>query len=148
MTHRRDRGQALAEFALVLPIFLIFLFAIIDVGRFVYTANTLSNSAREAARVGSVGVRPTECGGMSRVACIQRIARDRSWALPGTITTTVTCERVGLGGGTSGVPASTCRSGDLLSVRTELPFTVVTPIVGQVLNGVIVAGETRVTVNQ
>ena len=148
MTDQRKHGQALAEFALVLPIFLIILFAIIDVGRFVYTANTLSNSAREAARIGSVGVRPTECGGMSRQACIQRIARDRSWAIPGTITTTVTCERVALGGGTSVVATSSCRSGDLLRVRTAVPFTVMTPVVGQLLNGVIVAGDTRVTVNQ
>ena len=77
------RGQALAEFALVVPIFLVFVFAIIDFGRYVYTANTLSNSAREAARIGSVGARPTECSGLSRQACVERIARDRSWGLPG-----------------------------------------------------------------
>ncbi len=148
MTGRGSRGQALAEFALVVPILLIVLFAIIDVGRFVYTANTLSNSAREAARAGSVGARPTECGGMPRESCIQRIARDRSWAVPGTITTTVTCERVGLTGGTNVVSTASCRSGDLLWVHTEAPFTVLTPVVGQLLSGVTVSGDTRVTVNQ
>ena len=145
---RRPHGQALAEFALVVPIFLIVLFAIIDAGRFVYTANSLSNSAREAARVGSVGVRPTECSGMSRAACVERIARDRSWGVAGVVETDVTCERVGLAGGTSVVATSTCRSGDLLHVRSTVPFSVVTPIIGQVLDGVVIVGETRVTVNQ
>lgn len=148
MIGHRNHGQALAEFALVVPIFLIFLFAIIDVGRFVFTANTLSNSAREAARIGSVGARPTECNGLSREACVERIAEDRSWGVAGTITTTVTCERVGLIGGTSRVATSTCRSGDLLRVRAEIPFNAMTPIVGQILSDVIVSGETVVTVNQ
>lgn len=145
---QRGRGQALAEFALVVPIFLVFVFAIIDFGRYVYTANTLSNSAREAARVGSVGARPTECNGLSRQACVERIARDRSWGLPGPVTTTVICERVSLNGGISVVATATCRSGDLLRVRTQMPFSVLTPVAGQILGGVSVAGETRVTVNQ
>jgi Flp pilus assembly protein TadG len=145
---QRSHGQALAEFALVVPIFLIVLFAIIDAGRFVYTANSLSNSAREAARVGSVGVRPTECRGMSREACVEKIARDRSWGVAGIVETDVACERVGLGGGTNVVATSSCRSGDLLHVRTTVPFNVVTPILGQVLDGIIIVGETRVTVNQ
>ncbi len=145
---QRTHGQALAEFALVVPVFLIILFAIIDAGRFVYTANAMSNSAREAARVGSVGVRPTECSGMSREACIEQVAQDRSWGVSGIVETDVFCERIGLAGSTSVVPTSTCRSGDLLHVRTTVPFNVVTPILGQVLNGVDIVGETRVTVNQ
>jgi Flp pilus assembly protein TadG len=144
--HRR--GQALAEFALVIPIFLVVLFATIDAGRFVYTANALGNSAREAARVGSVGARPSECRGMGREACVERVAQDRSWGVGGTITTTVTCERVGIGGTTSVVPTASCRTADLLTVRTESPFTVMTPVFGQIIGAVTVTGETRVTVNQ
>ena len=47
---RRSRGQALAEFALALPVFLILVFGMFDVGRAVYTYNTLTNAAREGAR--------------------------------------------------------------------------------------------------
>ena len=57
--HRMSpRGQALVEFALVLPIFAIMLFGIIDFGRYVFTANSLNNGAREAARFASVVNRP------------------------------------------------------------------------------------------
>ena len=45
-----NRGQALVEFACVLPIFLLMLFAIIDVGRVVWANDSLANAAREAAR--------------------------------------------------------------------------------------------------
>jgi Flp pilus assembly protein TadG len=47
---RRSLGQALAEFALVAPIFFLILFAIIDFGRYVYYVQILNNAAREGTR--------------------------------------------------------------------------------------------------
>lgn len=49
-----QRGQTLAEFALVLPIFLLVVFGLFDVGRAVFTYNSLTNAAREAARLAVV----------------------------------------------------------------------------------------------
>jgi hypothetical protein len=145
---RRSKGQALAEFALVLPIFLVIVFGIIDVGRFVHSANTLSNAVREAARVGAVGARPAECESLSRQACVERVVRDRAWGVAGAIETTVRCDRVALGGGISGVDPSACRTGDLLTVHSEVPFAPATPILGQLMNEITVTGDTQVTVNQ
>lgn len=51
---RRARGQALVEFALVIPLFLLLLMTLIDFGRVVYAQNTINQDAAEAARVGSV----------------------------------------------------------------------------------------------
>jgi Flp pilus assembly protein TadG len=51
---RRGTGQGLVEFALVLPIFLLLLFGLIDVGRLVYMNSVLSQAAREGARTASV----------------------------------------------------------------------------------------------
>jgi Flp pilus assembly protein TadG len=49
-----EKGQALAEFALLVPIFLILLFAIVDFGMGFYSWITVTNAAREGARLGSV----------------------------------------------------------------------------------------------
>ena len=51
---RRSRGQALVEFALVFPIFLLLVIALVDVGRAVFAYNTVTNAAREGARLGIV----------------------------------------------------------------------------------------------
>jgi hypothetical protein len=51
---RRSRGQTLVEFALVLPMLLLFLLGILDLGRAVYAYSTISNAAREAARLAIV----------------------------------------------------------------------------------------------
>jgi Flp pilus assembly protein TadG len=49
-----NRGQSLVEFALVLPLFLLILFGIFDIGRGVYAYNTIQNAAREGVRVAIV----------------------------------------------------------------------------------------------
>ncbi len=49
-TKTRPRGQALAEFALVAPLFFLMLFAIIEAGRFMFYYEMINNAAREGAR--------------------------------------------------------------------------------------------------
>lgn len=48
------RGQALVEFALVFPIFILLIVALVDVGRAVFAYNTITNAAREGARLAIV----------------------------------------------------------------------------------------------
>lgn len=48
------RGQALVEFALILPIAIVLLLAVFDVGRAVFTSTGLTNAAREGARLAIV----------------------------------------------------------------------------------------------
>lgn len=47
-------GQSLVEFALVLPVLLLLFMGILDFGRAVFAYNSLSNAAREGARVAIV----------------------------------------------------------------------------------------------
>ncbi|MDO8611364.1 MAG: pilus assembly protein [Dehalococcoidia bacterium] len=49
-----EKGQALVEFTLLVPIFLLLLFAIVDFGMGFYSWITVTNSAREGARLGAV----------------------------------------------------------------------------------------------
>ena len=53
-SRRAGHGQALVEFALVFPIIALLAFGFIDVGRAVFSYNTLTNAARQAARVAAV----------------------------------------------------------------------------------------------
>lgn len=50
MPRRTGRGQALLEFALIIPIFLTMLMGIVDVGRAIWAQNSLAAAAREGAR--------------------------------------------------------------------------------------------------
>ncbi|MEW5796521.1 MAG: TadE family protein [Candidatus Zixiibacteriota bacterium] len=48
------RGNAVVEFALVLPILLLVLFGITELGRMIMTANVLNTASREGARLAAV----------------------------------------------------------------------------------------------
>ena len=49
-----NKGQSMVEFALIMPIFLILLIAMFDTSRVLNTKFVLENTARNAARIGSV----------------------------------------------------------------------------------------------
>jgi Flp pilus assembly protein TadG len=57
-----SRGQALVEFALVLPALLLLMLGIMEFGRAVYASNALANAAREGARYGIIN--PTDTSGI------------------------------------------------------------------------------------
>src|SRR3954468_3734039 len=50
----RTRGQSLVEFAVVLPIFLLGVCGLFDLGRAVFAYTSLTNAAREGARLAIV----------------------------------------------------------------------------------------------
>lgn len=58
--HDEESGQSLVEFAMVLPMLLLILFAVIDFGRILQAHVSLTNAVREGARVGAVGGSPSE----------------------------------------------------------------------------------------
>ena len=51
---KRQKGQALVEFALIFPVIVIILFGIIEFGRLWETMSVLTSAAREGARVAAV----------------------------------------------------------------------------------------------
>jgi len=68
-----QRGQAMVEFALVLPILLLVLFGIFDFGRAINYWIDATHMSNEAARYAAVGGTPTGCTS-SLASCIRNQA--------------------------------------------------------------------------
>ena len=51
---RTDRGAALVEFALILPLLVLLVFGVIEFGRGYHTKTTLTHAAREGVRVAAL----------------------------------------------------------------------------------------------
>ena len=51
--YKKFRGQAIVEFMLALPVLLILLYGIIEVGRLIFIFSSVANASRQAARYGS-----------------------------------------------------------------------------------------------
>jgi uncharacterized protein (UPF0333 family) len=73
---RRGRGQALVEFALVFPLFLLVLMSIIVFGLYVFYNQQLENAAREAARYAATHSASAQCPTVSRVDPVQSLRYD------------------------------------------------------------------------
>jgi Flp pilus assembly protein TadG len=148
----RSRGQALVEFALIFPIFMLVLFGIIDVGRFVYVSNSLNEASREGARYGSVEQWQYSCpasvGSPDRFTCTSAVTLGRLAGAPANVAATVTCETVGAGGVLLVVPAAAnCGQNDLLIVQAKAPsFQFLTPGIALILGTPTIFGLTQAAI--
>jgi Flp pilus assembly protein TadG len=106
-THRRDRGATAVEFALLLPVLLLLLFGIIDFGRALNAQITLTQAAREGARLAALG----------QTNVVSRTQAAATGLSPVTVTVTSSCP-VNAGPGVDAV------------VNTSYTFSFVTPVGG------------------
>jgi Flp pilus assembly protein TadG len=60
LLRRNEKGAAIVEFALVVPLLLLLLWGIVDIGRAFYTLNNLASAVREGARSAAVMSTPPD----------------------------------------------------------------------------------------
>lgn len=174
--HRRRRrpgGQGLVEFALVLPIFFLMLFGLVDGGRVVYMNTVLSQSAREAARVAAVEAShlgdatpgtltyDPSCNTSGGPVCPASVAALEADVLAaanhevapfGPIVSArlfMSCDTPGNAPTGSWTTKSCSQNSpnNIVSVRVELQFTALTPIVGQLIPPVWLSGSATMVIN-
>jgi hypothetical protein len=122
ITGRRGKGedgQSLVEFALVLPIFLLVLFAIIDFGMAFHAWIAVTSSAREGGRLGAVhpsldAVGSPCFGEGSLTQCIEDRVRDTAGSIGDDVVVNVT--------NADGLP------GESVVVDVSYEYTLITPM--------------------
>jgi Flp pilus assembly protein TadG len=133
--HRSESGQSLVEFALAIPIFLLILFGLFDLGRVVYAYNTISNASRESVRVSIVNQTQT---------VVEAEAIKQAVSL-GLTNADVTPAYVTEGGAPCATPiAVNC----LASVTVVYNFTPVTPVIGQIIGPLQITSVTEMPVER
>lgn len=117
----RSRGQTLVEFGLVLPIFMLLLVGLFDMGRAVIYYSSISNGAREAVRLGIVD---------QNVADIQNEAVESVGAVMGLSTSDVTVSFLAPDLSTTAPCPASKLIGCIVRVRIDYEFQPATPFVG------------------
>lgn len=134
----RSKGQSLVEFALVLPIFILVLVGILDLGRAVYAYNTLNNAAREGSRLAIVD---------QTVPDIRDFAAQQAGWLgidPSQVSVDFRDpETPGTPASCAGAPGNAAIVGCLAVVRVEYSYDAATPIISQLVGTISMAGESR-----
>ncbi len=113
-----EKGQALVEFALLVPIFLILMFAIVDFGMGFHSWITVTNSAREGARLGAVS---------ATADAIEIRVRQTADLINEDVKMTVT---VGCGPSSDPPPTDPCptQAGDSVVVKVDYEYNLITPL--------------------
>ncbi len=130
------RGQGLVEFALALPIFILILFGLFDLGRAVLGFNTISNASREAVRVAIVNQTPAD---VEAEAIKQAVSLDTT---PADVTIVYGDPD---GTGTCSAPIGI---GCLASVTVHYEFTAATPVIGQLIGTFTMTSTTEMPVER
>jgi Flp pilus assembly protein TadG len=148
MRRYRDRGQSLVEFALVLPIFLLMLMGIVDAGRLIYTYNTVSNAARDGARVAIVNQSTTgtnTCDTTSATAYAVGCAVASGLVLNIDPTTDVTVQ---YNDATDTTPCSPVAFGCIAVVTVTGTYQPLTPVIGQIIGTIDVSSTTKMPIER
>jgi len=124
---KNQKGQALVEFAIVIPILLLIVMGILQFGLMLNSYLAIENAAREGARAGIVGSSDAE---------IKNLVITTSPVLdPEKLTVIIT-------------PNETNRvSGDTLTVKVTYNYTLIVPIISSLFNhAVVLNGQTSMRV--
>ncbi|MEX0710415.1 MAG: TadE family protein [Chloroflexota bacterium] len=159
----RQRGQSLVEFALVFPIFILLVFGLIDMGRYAYVNSTISQAAREGARVAAVeafwmGKTDAKCNQAAGPVCPANLAGFRADVLAaanrmmapfGSIADVDLYTNCAVAA-PSPVATKTCADrdiGDMASVRTVLVFRPLTPVISSFFPSITATGSATMVIN-
>jgi hypothetical protein len=136
----KTRGQALVEFALVLPILLLLMMALFDFGRAVFAFNTVSNAARDGARLAIVD--QSQTGGVYDAA---QAAADQATGLgldPSDANQIQVRFLMPDLSGTCSVRAIGC----IAEVRVQYQYEAVTPIIGSIIGPITLGSTTQLPI--
>jgi hypothetical protein len=160
-------GQGLVEFTLVIPIFLLILLGVFDAGRAVYMNTSLSQAAREGARVASVeaawiGSTDPSCGHFGGPVCPASFDAMRANVLDAVNNSVVpfgpvalkdvfiSCDTPGSAPSSGNWTTKSCSDngvGNIVSVRVQLGYAAITPVIGNLIHDVTLSGSASMAIN-
>jgi TadE-like protein len=157
---RASSGQALVEFAFVFPVIALLVFGFIDIGRAVYAYSTLTNAARQGARVAAVNQLdpsspPWQCDESRPVESVTTphwTFRGCAMVSGGTIGVTPT--DVGITYSAPPGTSLTCDVGTELdigciaSVTVNAQFVPITPVAGALIGSIAMSSTSQMPVER
>ncbi|MCW3489628.1 TadE/TadG family type IV pilus assembly protein [Dethiobacter alkaliphilus] len=123
---KNEKGQAIVESALVLPIILLLLLGMVEMGRMGNAYLTVTNAARHGARLGAVGG--------SNVEITERVLSSATALDPATLAVEI-------------YPENQRQSGQDIKVTVSYPLDLILPLPTSILEGpVLVSSDTTMRI--
>jgi Flp pilus assembly protein TadG len=139
------RGSTAVEMALVLPILLLFIFGVVEVSNLYRIALTLSKAAEMGAHVAVTG-QGYDDG--TRMAAITNTVKSYLTAIPAPAPVITVSSWPGINPGQTPVKGSAGQPCQLVEVRVDYTYTMITPIVGPIMGGHVLLSRYDRMVNE
>jgi len=143
---RKSRGQSLVETALIMPFVAALIFGAVDLGRLVYAYNTITNAARQGARIASVNQRvtdPQQCDReLPSTMSIKRCTQEAAISLGITVNDIEVCFKA---------PDGSCAAAQedyIAQVTVHYAFTAVTPILSDLLGSIDISSTSEMPIER
>jgi Flp pilus assembly protein TadG len=155
-TASRARGQALVEFALVIPLIALIIFGAVDLGRAVYAYTTIANAARDGARIAAVNQIATspDCNGNRPVedpadphSSIKRCAANAALTL-GVVPSDVTVAYRAPSGTSLTCTSSQLNVGCIAMVTVAYTYSPVTPLIGNLVGNIAINSTSQMPIER
>jgi Flp pilus assembly protein TadG len=147
---RKEKGTTVVEVAVVLPIFLLLVFGIIDFGYYFFVEHTLQYATREGMRLALVGMQLDEGGlTLSREDSIKKKIKDNASLAVDPATLSIHIFPIGSDYSDpvnwQDLPANAGNPGSYMRVKTRYTFKFLTPLIGTLFPGGVATIEAQGT---
>lgn len=131
---QRSRGQSLVEFAIVMPIIVFAVLGLVDLGRAVYSYNTLAQSARQASRTAIVNQNVTDVRdqAIASAPSLGLTASNVDVCFKTAMTTQSSCSNPS----TDNCPQSARVLGCLAFVEAHMSYQPMTPVISMIWSSI------------
>jgi Flp pilus assembly protein TadG len=114
MRRGSERGQTAVEFALVIPVMLLFMFGIFEVGRTFFNNEAIATAARDGARAGAIHTGQTQAQIQTLVAAA--VAANTPGITQSALTVVALCQ------GTADSSGNKCIQNNIVDVTVTYPY--------------------------
>jgi Flp pilus assembly protein TadG len=122
---KRQRGQALVEFALAITVFIFLMMGVLDFGMSIYKYNGVAQAAREIARVASVHQGNLNFGVSPEITAV---VATQQGLIPGLSAPSFSCTSVS--GASVALQTGRCPTTAFVNVTVTSPYKALTPLLG------------------
>lgn len=137
----RESGQSLVEFSLLVPVLVLLVVGLFDVGRAVYAWTAVSNAAREGARTAIVDQRVDGSG--TPLAAIEAANQATALGLEATDPAEVRVRYL-MPDLSAACPATAVSC--VAEVRVQFAWEAITPIIGGIIGPITLSSTTQIPI--
>lgn len=130
LQRRRQSGATVVEMAIIAPVFLLMLLALIEFSLMFFATLTMQYAVREGARFAITGQTSLDTSASQRYAAIIQNMKNNSLGMYDKLATVISVNGTSYANGTSYTSGMFGKAGDLIVLQLDCDWVVTTPLLG------------------